>query len=468
MKHILVLIFLCEVLYGVWNIIKTILFFNKKKSNKIEKNLNTDFELIIVIPCLREQLIICNTLNYFLNIIKNYENIKIIVVTTEKEEYEKILGLKDTNYLKRDILNNRNISYLVDKYNVLFGINQIKELIKHKDNIDKWIEKFVNNSLTTSQIVEKFILDNNLDKVIHMHYPKKDGIMADQLNYVLNKYKVIDDKKTYFSVYNADSFPNEKTIEQVFNTIYSQNPKVIQQYSYAFKNLETLSFLMKGFALYQSNFEIKNGLMNSMVFSKFLYTYVVGHGMYIRLDILKKLGGFDNKFWCEDIYLSSVLRNKNIEIFPIYLLENMETPKYLNIQIKQNAVWFKTSNQWIKMLKNIKKKDNKIQLSTCLWFIQRIRMNLSWLLLPLIILFTFVYSIYEKSTYLFAISFCNYIFMQLSIYLTTIFTIEKLENIKLQNKIKIIFSTMLITFISNLGPIYSLINVKMKKFKTVR
>lgn len=89
MKHILVLIFLCEVLYGVWNIIKTILFFYKKKSNKIEKNLNTDFELIIVIPCLREQLIICNTLNYFLNIIKNYENIKIIVVTTEKEEYEK-------------------------------------------------------------------------------------------------------------------------------------------------------------------------------------------------------------------------------------------------------------------------------------------------------------------------------------------------------------------------------------------
>lgn len=295
-----------EICTGIWNLLKIFLVNKKLDDFRMHQNF-TNAKIIIVIPCLREQTIIENTIDYFLNLIKHFKNIELVIVTTEKEEYER-------------------------------KINQ-------------------NMGATTSEIVREYIKNNNPHKLIHLHYPKKDGIMADQLNYVLEKYQKENFNNTYFSVYNADSRPNFNTIIKVLKTIETENyPSVMQQYSFAFTNLNTLSFIMKGFALYQSNFEIKYGLINSMMASKLLYTYVVGHGLYIRLDLLKELGGFDNKFWCEDIYLSSVLRHKNINISPIITLENMETPKNISVLMKQNANWFKTSSQLIKMIKiNLKK-----------------------------------------------------------------------------------------------------------------
>ena len=118
--------------------------------------------------------------------------------------------------------------------------------------------------------------------------------MADQLNYVLNNLKFDSEDNYYFSVYNADSIPNEQTIQKVIETIIKNNyPNVIQQYSVPISNWDELSILMKGFAIYQSNFELRYGLINSYFPYKSLYTYVVGHGLYIRVDTLKQIGGFE-------------------------------------------------------------------------------------------------------------------------------------------------------------------------------
>lgn len=285
----------------------------------------------------------------------------------------------------------------------------------------------------------------------------------------MENYKFDNCSKTYFCVYNADSRPNKKTFESVSNVIYNLNfPKVIQQYSYAFSNLDNLSFMMKGFALYQSNFEIKNGLLNTLTFSNFLYTYVVGHGLFIRVDLLKELGGFDNKFWCEDIYLSSRLRNKNVKITPILNLESMETPKKLSILIKQNATWFKTANQCIKIFRANLENDNIISKSLIFWLFQRFNMNLKWLFYPLFLFLMFVFCFCFKEYILFLFLVCSYLFLQISNYYFTLKFIEKIENIKINNKFLLLCSSCISTLISNFGPIYSLFNVNMKKYKTER
>lgn len=426
MKDVLLInywiIVVLEILCALWNILK--IYISKRKINTIRMYENNnkflDCKILIIIPCLREQSIIKETIDYFLNLINDKDNIELIIVTTEKEKYEQFL-------------------------------------IKQEKNE------------TTFDVVNKYISENKIDKVKLFHYPYKDGIMADQLNYVINEYKNYNSERIYFSVYNADSRPNLDTINSVLNIIKSQDyPEIIQQYSYAFSNLENLSFIMKGFALYQSNFEIKYGLVNSLTFPNLLYTYVVGHGLYIRLDTLKKIGGFNNKFWCEDIYMSSIIRNRNIKITPVLNLENMETPKNLSILIKQNANWFRTSNQWIKMIKSNLKNDKKISNSCKNWFFQRVRMNLSWLLLPLFIILSFVISIHYKSVILLAISIFSYIFMQLCIYISTIRIISKMENKKINNKLNLICAVCISTFISNIGPFYSMFNFKMKKYKTER
>lgn len=427
MKEILLIIcwiiVVLEIINAFWNMLKICIAKRKINSIRVSENKNkfSDCKILIIIPCLREQSIIKETIDYFLDLIKDRDNIELIIVTTEKEKYEQLLTKSERNK-------------------------------------------------TTFDVVNEYINKNKINKVKLLHYPYKEGIMADQLNYVMKEYKNYNNSKNiYFSVYNADSRPNLDTINSVLNIIKNQNcPEIIQQYSYAFSNLENLSFIMKGFALYQSNFEIKYGLINSLTFPNLLYTYIVGHGLYIRLDTLKKIEGFNNKFWCEDIYMSSIIRNRNIKITPVLKLENMETPKNISVLIKQNANWFRTSNQWIKMIKSNLKKDKKISNSCKNWLFQRVRMNLSWLFLPLIIILPFTIGIYYRNVILLVIAIFSYIFMQICVYLSTIKLIEKLENKKINNKLSLICAVCVSTFISNTGPLYSMFNFKMKKYKTER
>lgn len=467
-------ILILEVLTGFWCFYRSFKYIckqNKKTKNILQRN-EKKSNILIVIPCLREQDIIIQTLNYFLGLTKHLDNVKLLIVTTQKEEFEKEINLYLKDQLIKDVKNNMQLQKLINKYNKILSTNEIKEILKYSklENIEEIINNKIQNSKTTSVLIEEFIIQNHLEeKVYHFHYPNNEGIMADQLNYVLNNFEFNDEKNYYFSVYNADSIPNKDTIKEVLTTINeNDNPKVIQQYSVSISNWNELSNLMKGFSIYQSNFELRYGLINSYFPNKLLYTYVVGHGMYIRVDILKQIGGFETKYWCEDIYMSYVLRNKDISIYPIKTLEIMQSPQYLSILTKQNSVWFKTSFECLKIFKDIFKQNKKINLNSIGWLMQRIRMNITWLGIPIAFLYTLIISIFNKNIIMFCLSVLSYFVMIVLEYGSTIKLIEKLTEITFKNKIKILINTIVATTISNIGPIYSLISRKKEKYKTVR
>lgn len=467
-------ILILEVLTGFWCFYRSFKYIckqNKKTKNILQRN-EKKSNILIVIPCLREQDIIIQTLNYFLGLTKNLDNVKLLIVTTQKEEFEKEINSYLKDQLIKDVKNNMQLQKLINKYNKILSTNEIKEILKYSklENIEEIINNKIQNSKTTSVLIEEFVIQNHLEeKVYHFHYPNNEGIMADQLNYVLNNFEFKDEKNYYFSVYNADSIPNKDTIKEVLTTINeNDNPKVIQQYSVPISNWNELSNLMKGFSIYQSNFELRYGLINSYFPNKLLYTYVVGHGMYIRVDILKQIGGFETKYWCEDIYMSYVLRNKDISIYPIKTLEIMQSPQYLSILTKQNSVWFKTSFECLKIFKDIFKQNKKINLNSIGWLMQRIRMNITWLGIPIAFLYTLIISIFNKNIIMFCLSVLSYFVMIVLEYGSTIKLIEKLTEITFKNKIKILINTIVATTISNIGPIYSLISRKKEKYKTVR
>ena len=467
-------ILILEVLTGFWCFYRSFKYIckqNKKTKNILQRN-EKKSNILIVIPCLREQDIIIQTLSYFLGLTKHLDNVKLLIVTTQKEEFEKEINLYLKDQLIKDVKNNMQLQKLINKYNKILSTNEIKEILKYSklENIEEIINNKIQNSKTTSVLIEEFIIQNHLEeKVYHFHYPNNEGIMADQLNYVLNNFEFKDEKNYYFSVYNADSIPNKDTIKEVLTTINeNDNPKVIQQYSVPISNWNELSNLMKGFSIYQSNFELRYGLINSYFPNKLLYTYVVGHGMYIRVDILKQIGGFETKYWCEDIYMSYVLRNKNISIYPIKTLEIMQSPQYLSILTKQNSVWFKTSFECLKIFKDIFKQNKKINLNSIGWLMQRIRMNITWLGIPIAFLYTLIISIFNKNIIMFCLSVLSYFVMIVLEYGSTIKLIEKLTETTFKNKIKILINTIVATTISNIGPIYSLISRKKEKYKTVR
>ena len=467
-------ILILEVFTGFWCFYRSFKYIhkqNKKTKNILHRN-EKKSNILIVIPCLREQDIIIQTLSYFLGLTKHLDNVKLLIVTTQKEEFEKEINLYLKDQLIKDVKNNMQLQKLINKYNKILSTNEIKEILKYSklENIEEIINNKIQNSKTTSVLIEEFIIQNHLEeKVYHFHYPNNEGIMADQLNFVLDNFEFKDEKNYYFSVYNADSIPNKDTIKEVLTTINeNDNPKVIQQYSVPISNWNDLSNLMKGFSIYQSNFELRYGLINSYFPNKLLYTYVVGHGMYIGVDILKQMGGFETKYWCEDIYMSYVLRNKEISIYPIKTLEIMQSPQYLSILTKQNSVWFKTSFECLKIFKDIFKQNKKINLNSIGWLMQRIRMNITWLGIPIAFLYTLIIFIFNKNIIMFCLSVLSYFVMIVLEYGSTIKLIEKLTETTFKNKIKILINTIFATTISNIGPIYSLISRKKEKYKTVR
>lgn len=322
------------IFYTIFFYIRTKIFLNKaiNEKNNIKQIEQKSREIIIAIPVLREQNCIENTIKYFNTITKD---IPIILITTQKEIKENLTNEKTT----QDIIEEK----IVTKYKNVY-----------------WID-----------------------------YPYTTGYMSDQLNYMLeNLEKIFNRKvdldKTYLALYNADSRPNENTFEEIRQKI--ENNNVVQQYSYCMQNYEKIKCIPKGFSIYQSNFELKTGLINSFFKSNILYTHVVGHGLIINMKLLKELGNFNTEFWCEDIYLGIQLKFNNIKITPLLTLENMETPDRLSKIIKQNSVWFKTTSQFWKIYKDIVKKGQvKNKIRGLIGIINEFRCAINWIGFPILL-----------------------------------------------------------------------------------
>lgn len=411
MLNLFFMIIFIELLTIFYNLLKFLMYKFKNKSNlNISTFQDDNFHINILIPCYKEINIINNTLKHFKKITRNLDNIDIYVVTTDKEKLEDKLIQTTYEYLSDlEIFNEPNFHIL--------------------------------------------------------NYPKTYGIMADQLNYAIDEILSktnLPTEKVYFSVYNADSNPDNSTFIELSQKIKQYNfPKIIQQYSNFFLNDDCQNFIMRGFSIYQTAFEFRNGLINNTI-SKFLYSHVVGHGLSVRADYITSINGFNSNFWCEDIYLTGLIHNNNEKIIYLNSLDNAENPDNLSTQIIQSAVWFKTASHHFKILKHISK-NYKVSFGGLIWLFHEIRASAVWIFMPIFLIYTFIYPLIIK----------NYMFLLLatSIYLIFVFTNYLLNLIVIDKKrfvkyIKNYFSTCLAVLFTGIGPIYSFF--LKEKIKTKR
>lgn len=403
------------IIYSLFILWKYIAFFKKYKKISNSILLKKDKGVFIAIPCLREQRSIVNTIEHFRRIC----DLPIVIITTQKENFEY-------------------------EYN--------------------------DNYVTTKMIVEKDIL-NKYNDIYLVDYPFTNGYMADQLNFMLDHLKDLDfyddKKKWYMSLYNADSKLSKNTFSLIFSCI-NKNENVIQQYSYCFKNFNNLDFISKGFAIYQSNFEIKVGLFNSSLSYKFLYNYVVGHGLTIDLQTLQKLGNFNTDFWCEDIYLTMRLKYNDIKIVPVLELENIENAVSVSQIIKQNSVWYDTTKKYRLLYNDVKKKEKYFSIQGLVGYINEFRCAVNWLLFPIMLIINILICICMKNNIMCVSIIFSYLFYSLINYLITIKTINKLSDEKYKLNFCNYLSYAITILISNIGPLYSIIFKNKKKYKTER
>lgn len=344
---------LLYMIFGVYflGFIFTILtiFLERKYKKKLAKIKVKEYKNIyVLLPALREQKIVDETINWFKKI-KYKGNIKYIVVTTEREEYEN-------------------------------KINNIKEE-------------------TTSQLVDKKLKKIKDDRFMHIHYPETKGNKSSQMNYAVDQIlkTETDLENTYISVFDFDSKPDVNTFNELNKVaILRNNPDAINQVPLCFKNYEDFSKDKSKILLLLYTFQHtirscaieKMKLLVSSLTNMKVPQYFMGACMHIKLQSL-----IDNEkfpIFVDDLTLGyrMSIKNGNFAYLPTYNYTLI--PNKVYDYVNSAVLIFKGISTYISEIKKSKGKN--------LW--GRIKMFIAgtgnivvFTIIPYIIVFYYLYSI---------------------------------------------------------------------------
>jgi hypothetical protein len=290
---------------GIFDFISYARLFRKLK----QKNLNNGFQgkitLFILIPVLREQKIVEDTILKFCKIEHPNFVIKITMLTSAREQGG--VGSRD--------------------------------------------------EMTTEDVIVRSLNSGRLsvfkDRVLVFQDPLLNGNMATQLNYAINEIGKIATPNTFYLVYNADSIISETTFDRLSELLgrHADKEFAFQQPCAFVKDMHpSANRFTNAMSLYQSwyclghesrllrNYDCRSekwwGKKNGKL------GVVVGHGSGMTLNINCSNGGYPSDLLTEDLTFGFILSTKNIPILSLPALEIADVPTRFSVFIKQKSVWF--------------------------------------------------------------------------------------------------------------------------------
>lgn len=291
--------------------------------------------------------------------------------------------------------------YVPDLYIMLPALNEYKGLI---DTIE-WIRSIPysgkkkiyvitsdkeerNVQKTTMDYVEEYITNIATQEIIHIHYPKKSGNKASQLNYTLQleKDKLLNNN-SYVAIYDADSKPSRNTFYEFINLINEVKtetkklPIVVQQPSLFLKNydkipwtmqLEAISMTRRVFGIEIANM-IKTQNQNRRIP---VYSYCVGHGMFVKTSFLYENGLFPEPH--EDVPFGQMMCIRNIPIYTLWELDDCEVAKSIRELVRQSGRWFLNSLLVWKIVKQEWKNPLSLKFRTVCMGVKGLNDTFTW------------------------------------------------------------------------------------------
>lgn len=413
--------------------IKTIKDIKKSENSKIKLKNN----YYIILPVLREQNIICDSIDYFYNLTKNEEKVKVFVITTEREDDEYIKNQKQTTY----------------------------EIAQNKIN--------------------KLGIKN---KMILLKAPKELMGKVGQMNFAYQYIKE-NNEKGYVGVYDIDSRPPKEIFYNIEHLLENKNIKadIFQQVSSYCNGIEKLEGISGDIAIADAlsqtrwaigfEYPIYKVYYNSVLKEKLRpLVYCIGHGCFVNTEYLKKIGGFPTFNKNDDLslgYLTSTISGK---IYPIPLLDFCQISRTALNSIKQYKFWFTGSSKYYSDIKYYISKYN-IKLPKKQRFLFKTQggiRNFLWAWRSNLIIFNFLLGIFSGSILYLILSLLSILLYVIVPYYVTYFELKSLNKINL--KIRTLILAPIISFLNfiirGIGPCIAMItNSKNKKhieYKTER
>jgi len=376
---------LCCGLFDLLKIFSSVKWLKREKEPYIPSHEDQPF-IIILLPVLREQRLITETLNVFAKLKYPLHQLRVFVITTEKELAQQEKAKKRLILLAKDIASKRlATALLIEKYLGIFSEDILKKEIAIACDMENELEvyayllKIFGAYPTTIDLVREDVATLNeragISLFTHLHYPYVEGNMGQQLEYAIKQLPLyladqnIPKSHAYLAVYNADSRPHIETLQYVANlcsnyqTQDKSSPPVIQQSAIFLENtsnfgLDLKSLLLQSAAILQTRFVLSHELPRLQQQSRSAlqfqqgnlklhqrlfgaeFALCVGHGLFIRYDIADRLNIFSLSDNSDDLLWSFLLCIEHIPILPLPLLESAESPTTVKSLIVQKKNWF--------------------------------------------------------------------------------------------------------------------------------
>lgn len=410
------------------SILKSIKLLNDKyKSALLNKEKPPSRNYFILIPLLREQEILPDLLKTFSTLHGKY---KLIFITTHKEDFEhkNNRGIFQKKIIKK-LLSCESLEAFLEVSLGCFYKGYAEKLYKDLQKIDtydreKFLTKMYDDKPLTKDLLSIYLGKMNNVDIEVVEYPQNEGVMAHQLNYACEYIrKKYPSKNNMVCIYNADSFVQRNYIE-ILGKI---SGNIVQQSSLFLKNFQkpSLTFrdaFLKGNGMLQSRWTLAHEIpriyfqRESNPFNFLESSHVVGHGLAINLDTLKKVGDFPTQFFNEDLPLGYMLRvnNEFIDIYP--LLENSDTPSTIKGVFNQYRVWFYGVAYYPKYFLYSLRSFSlsfKYKIYALLWAIRGFLRSFQWLFTSIFWVLVLLYPLLIKDLILFAIALFIFLFYSL-------------------------------------------------------
>lgn len=406
----------------------------KRANNKKIKLKNNYY---VVLPVLREQNIICDSIKYFNNLTKYEENVKVYIVTTEREDEDAINDSKVSTY----------------------------EIAKRKIN-----ELGIEN------------------KIILLKAPKEYIGKVGQMNYAY-QYIVNTSEKGYLGVYDIDSRPPKEIFYSIEQLLEEKNIKadIFQQVSSYCNEIDKLKGIEGEFAIADAlsqtrwamgfEYPIYKKYYKSVIKGKLRpLVYCIGHGCFVNTEYLKTINGFPTYNKNDDLSLGYLTSTINGTIYPIPLLDFCQISKTAINSIKQYKFWFTGSSKYYLDIKHYMLQYN-INLSPkqkYLFKVQGAIRNFLWAWRSNLIVFNLLLSICLGLKYYIILSLLSMLIYVIIPYYATYLELKIINKIKLKKRSIILapIISILNFVIRGIGPCIAMITNSKRRdsveYKTER
>lgn len=351
-----------------------VLKWMKKEERQLEiKNIDMTEapDILIMIPALREISLVEDTMEYFLKLKYPKSKYKIIFITTILERMEKEKKRKQIPTFYQKINSHKSLEEIA-KYNEglfpLKYINQVFEIINRDESKEKIIQNLYalyDEILTTRDYIQKVIAEDpnkyaNYSIIECTIYDTNSG-KPTQLNYAVEHINSIikeyDKDRLLLGVYDFDSRPDLRTLSYIAFKYLAmkqqgqKTPDFYQQTQLPYKNIADIDVLSTNKLLMKANvimytrralgIEIFKLLRYKKHINKGKLSFMkpvincIGAGMFIKLDVLREIGGFAEPV--EDLVLGYKLNIKNKMVVPIPYVNMMQPYLYMKSMINSHS-----------------------------------------------------------------------------------------------------------------------------------